>query len=525
MKVFLLKQRVVAALIITALSFGCANSGAPKKDAIEAKGKDFSALARSRAVEVSADSYVGAHVVPLREADERSEAALAVNVTLRQRGTLGQIVSTLTELTPVAVRIGTEPAPLKGGGRKPVAQTPEDLELPLLLPSAGPLQTVDVSYEGTLRGLLDHIAVSSGYGWDYDAASNTVTFTRFMVRTFTLLSAPGRVEYDSQITNKSRESSNSGIGGSGVNATVVTADTSSQTAQSNTVNYRFDVWTDTEKVVKALLSSEGAVVGNQAAGTLTVRDFAENVRQIGRYIAETNRRLSRQVAVSVNVWALEVTDENEAGLNLQGIFTNSDVSVIAGNLANMGGSNTASATVVSGRLKDSGGVLKALKQWGDAVQVTSGGGLVMSNQPVPIQAIQRTAYLAGSSASQSDYGQTTELTPGEVTTGFTATIIPHILDRRRVILQYNLNLSTLDELTEFSTSDLTIQLPKTSTRAFSQRSQMQMGQTLVLAGFQDETQSLAKSLGLFNMGRSAGYSKTLLVVTISVEAAGGGTED
>ncbi|MCI7568959.1 MAG: pilus assembly protein [Desulfovibrio sp.] len=525
MKVFLLKQRVVAALIITALSFGCAHSGAPKKDAIEAKGKDFSALARSRAVEVSADSYVGAHVVPLREADERSEAALAVNVTLRQRGTLGQIVSTLTELTPVAVRIGTEPAPLKGGERKPVAQTPEDLELPLLLPSAGPLQTVDVSYEGTLRGLLDHIAVSSGYGWDYDAASNTVTFTRFMVRTFTLLSAPGRVEYDSQITNKSRESSNSGIGGSGVNATVVTADTSSQTAQSNTVNYRFDVWTDTEKVVKALLSSEGAVVGNQAAGTLTVRDFAENVRQIGRYIAETNRRLSRQVAVSVNVWALEVTDENEAGLNLQGIFTNSDVSVIAGNLANMGGSNTASATVVSGRLKDSGGVLKALKQWGDAVQVTSGGGLVMSNQPVPIQAIQRTAYLAGSSASQSDYGQTTELTPGEVTTGFTATIIPHILDRRRVILQYNLNLSTLDELTEFSTSDLTIQLPKTSTRAFSQRSQMQMGQTLVLAGFQDETQSLAKSLGLFNMGRSAGYSKTLLVVTISVEAAGGGTED
>ena len=112
-----------------------------------------------------------------------------------------------------------------------------------------------------------------------------------------------------------------------------------------------------------------------------------------------------------------------------------------------------------------------------------------------------------------------------MTTGFTATIIPHILDRRRVVLQYNLNLSTLDELTEFSTKDLSIQLPKTSTRAFSQRSQMQLGQTLVLAGFQDETQSLAKNLGLFNLGRSADYGKTLLVVTISVEAAGGGTED
>ena len=515
-------HRIIAALQIGALSFGCAHSGAPDRDAIEAKGKDFSALARARAVEVSADSYVGAHVVPLKESD-RSEAALAVNVTLRQRGTLGQIVSTLTELTPVSVRIGAEPAPLKDA--RPATRAPEDPELSLLLPSVGPLQTVDISYEGTLRGLLDHIAVSSGYGWDYDAASNTVTFTRFMVRTFTLLSAPGSVEYDSQITNKSRQSSNSGIGGSGVNATVVTADTSSQTAQSNNVNYRFDVWSDTEKVVKALLSGEGAVVGNQAAGTLTVRDFAENVRQIGRYISETNRRLSRQVAVSVNVWALEVTDDNEAGLNLQGMFANNDVSIVAGSLSNLGGSNTASATVVSGKLKDSGGVLKALKQWGDAVQVTSGGALAMSNQPVPIQAIQRTSYLAGSSSSQTDYGQTTELTPGEVTTGFTATIIPHILDRRRVVLQYNLNLSTLDELTEFSTKDLSIQLPKTSTRAFSQRSQMQMGQTLVLAGFQDETQSLAKSLGLLNLGRSAGYGKTLLVVTISVEAAGGGTED
>lgn len=513
--------RIFAVLLIALAFAGCTHKGAPNSDSVEAKGKDFAGLTRSRAVEISADSYVGAHVVPLREVNQ-SEAPLAVHVTLRQRGTLSQLVATLTEMTPVAVRIGAEPAPLKDAAPRPAA---DELELPLLPPVSGPSEIVDVSYEGSLRGLLDHIAVSSGYGWDYDAASNTVTFTRFIVRTFTLLSAPGAVEYDSQITNKSKESSNSGIGGSGVNSTVVTADTSSQTSQSNRVGYRFDVWKDTEKVVKALLSSEGAVVGNQAAGTLTVRDFAEKVRQIGSYIAHTNRRLSRQVAVSVNVWALEVTDENEAGLNLQGMFANSDVSVIAGSLANMGGSNTASATVVSGKLKDSGGVLKALKQWGNAVQVTSGGGLVMSNQPVPIQAIQRTAYLAGSSASQSDYGQTTELTPGEVTTGFTATIIPHILDRRRVILQYNLNLSTLDELTEFSTSDLTIQLPKTSTRAFSQRSQMQMGQTLVLAGFQDETQSLAKSLGLFNLGRSAGYGKTLLVVTISIEAAGGGTGD
>ena len=54
---------------------------------------------------------------------------------------------------------------------------------------------------------------------------------------------------------------------------------------------------------------------------------------------------------------------------------------------------------------------------------------------------------------------------------------------------------------------------------------MQMGQTLVLAGFQDQSQKLANSLGLLNFGRGAKYGKTLLVITIEVEAAGGGTED
>ena len=132
-----------------------------------------------------------------------------------------------------------------------------------------------------------------------------------------------------------------------------------------------------------------------------------------KYIADINKRLSRQVALTVHVWALEVTDTNEAGIDMQVLFANDDVSVVAGSLASLGSSSSASATIVNGKLKNSTGVLRALKAWGNATQVTSGGGLVLSNQPVPIQAIKRIAYLAGSSASQSDYGQTTEITPGK----------------------------------------------------------------------------------------------------------------
>lgn len=516
-------------IFLGVMLFGCAHKSAPDQELIEGKGRDFTTLSRSRAVDVVAEPYVGVKAVPIR-ADEQSQAALNTRVTLRKRGTLSDIAATIADMTPLTVQVGADPAPLTGGQKKSDGQSgsgDSGLALPDLLdvPAGGTLRMLNISYEGPLRGLLEHVAIASGYGWDFDSRTNTVVFSRLSVRTFTLLGIPGAKKYTDQISNKSRETTRSSIGGSNVNQTVATADTSSQTAQSNTTEYRFDIWADTEKAVKALLSAEGSVVGNQAAGTITVRDRAENVRQIASYIAETNKRLSRQIALLINVWALEVSDENEAGLDLQAIFANNDVSIVAGSLSALGGPGTARATIVSGKLKDSRGVLKALKQWGNATQATSGGGLVVSNQPLSAQAIHKTNYIAGSSTSQSDYGQTTEITPGEVTTGFSMTVIPHILERRRVLLQYTINLVLLDELKEYSTKDLAIQLPKTSTRAFTQRSSMQMGQTLVLAGFQDQSQKLANSLGLLNFGRGTKYGKTLLVVTMQLEAAGGGTED
>lgn len=513
--------------VILALS-ACAHKGAPEQEQIEAKGRDFTHLSRSRAVDVVAEPYVGVKAVPIRE-DEQSQAALNTHVILRKRGTLASIATSIGDLTPLSVQVGADPAPLGKGKEKGGSGSGSgSLDLPDLLavPGSGSSRIINISYEGPLRGLLDDVAIASGYGWDFDPRTGTIIFSRLQVRTFTLLGAPGKREFKDQITNKSRETTRSSIGGSNINQTVATSDTTSQTAQSNTTNYAFDIWADTEKAVKSMLSSEGSVVGNQAAGTITVRDRADNVRQVGLYIADVNKRLSRQVALTVHVWALEVTDENEAGLDLQVLFANDDVSIVAGSLSTLANAtSTATATIVSGKLKNSSGILKALKEWGNATQVTSGGGLILSNQPVPITAIKRIAYLAGSSASHTDYGQTTEITPGEVTTGFAMTVVPHILDRRRVLLQYTIHLTSLDEMEEFTTSDLTVQLPKTSTRAFSQRSTLQMGQTLVLAGFQDQAQKIANALGLFNIGRSGEYAKTLLVITIEVEAAGGGTED
>ncbi len=532
-------SRCVLLLFILVLAAGGCAKKTAQTDSIERQGEKFREQSRSRTVDVVGEPYLGAKATPLRS---MASPALSKQITLRRRGTLTSIAAAISELASLPVQVASEQEDL--GKKSAPAVSPESSHTPVHAPApptgvnmeleallavpggsgSGAVGTGDgrqlsVSYEGTLRGLLDHVAMLSGYGWDYDAKSNMVVFARMMVRTFTILGAPGKVSYENKLTNKSKDSAPSGVGGSRVNQTVATADTSSQTAQANTTSWSFDIWADTEKAVKALLTPKGSVVSNQAAGTITVRDTPESLRHVNTYVDELNSRLSRQVALTIQVWSLNITDNTEAGINLQSLFQNNDVSVVVGNLASTGDLNTAAATIVTGKLKDSSAMLKALRQWGKAAQVTSAGGLVMSNQPVPAMAIERHAYLAGVGKSQTDYSQTTEVTPGEVTTGFSMTVIPHILDQRRVILQYNINLSSLDEMKEFKTSDVTIELPQVSTRAFSQRTTMKMGQTLVLSGFEKESRDTNTSVGLFNSSRKAQYGKTLLVITIEVESA------
>ena len=64
-----------------------------------------------------------------------------------------------------------------------------------------------------------------------------------------------------------------------------------------------------------------------------------------------------------------------------------------------------------------------------------------------------------------------------------------------------------------------VQLPQVSTRSFAQRSTMKMGQTLVLAGFEQSRQTANNAVGIFNAGRDGEYGKTLLVITIELESA------
>ena len=518
-----------ALLAILPNLFACASRDvqAPSREQIEAHRDELNARARARTFTETSAPYLQGRLVSLAH-DVRDSALLQTRVTLKQKGTLAEIAASLSRLAPVSAQVASPedialPASPQASPAVPGLEglLPDDAASIANIASLAPLPTgyLDISYTGSLAGLLDTIASMSGYGWDWEEKRSRITFSVMQVRTFVVEAPVGEVGWESQVSNKSREQRTTNLGtGSSINTTVTGGDTSTQTAQTNTTRARLDVWKDVETTVRGLLSKAGTARVNPASGTITVRDSYARLEAVRAYIDEVNERLSRQIALCVRVWALEVNDASNAGINLQALFSSPDVAISAGTAAATA-SSLASVSVLKGSLKGSSAALEAMKEWGNATQLTSASGLVTNNQPFPVQAVRRHAYLAGMTMSTSEYSQTSEITPGEVTTGFAMTIIPHILPDRHVLLQYNITLSSLEDMTTIERDTILVQLPQVSTRSFSQRTRLKSGQTLVLAGFEQDTEQAAESLGLLNAGKSNDASKTLLVVTIELEGA------
>ncbi len=529
----LLPARLLPLLVLIFCLFmlaGCASRevSAPTPEEVKAASADFDRHLGRSTFEASDAPYVSGHLVPL-QSDKLDTALMRTRVTLRQKGSLEDIAASLSKLAPVTVHVAREgdtgsaghDTPALSGNALSASSLSQDEAalLPDLLPASISLpDLLDISYSGTLRGLLELIASQSGYGFDYDEQAKSVTFSAMQVRTFVLSALTGQIAWESSISNKSRGTKTTSQNSSNINSTVSGGDSQGETAQTNTTKTALDIWADTEKSVRMLLSKEGTCSVNQAAGTITVRDTYARMRIIEKCISQINARLERQVAMRVHVYALEVNDTSSFNAGMKALFTSPDAIVEAGAAA-QAASDMAGVSIVKGSLAGSAGFLEALNKWGRATQLTSASGLVLNNQPFPVQAIRRHAYLAGMTRSTTQYDQSTEITPGEVTTGFAMTIVPHVLPDSHVLLQYSITLSSLEGMTNIEKDNVYVQLPQVATRAFSQRTRLKRGQTLMLAGFEQDAQEAQNSVGFLHAGRSADAKKTLLVISIELEGA------
>ncbi len=364
---------------------------------------------------------------------------------------------------------------------------------------------ISMNYVGTLKGALDALASQTNY--HYFITKNDINWSAFQTKTFDISFMPGASNY---LVGQEHKSNNNNqytdSNGSPVNQL--------NDQQFSNLEGQLSVWHDLERTINQLKSKEGRVVVSESTTSVTVNDHPSNVNAISKYISDLNKKLSRQVAIKVQVLEIMLNKNFNYGVNWNLLFSalNTHFSVIGspGNATNiiadnLIGSNTNSAITRFGAGGSEGTdvVVNALSQQGRVRVVTEPEVITLNNQMAAIRITKSIGYIESISQTNSQIFSTNSVTPGSITDGFTLYLLPKI-QSNKVYLQISSTIANLDRLEKVSTEPANlenqqsnsttvvtprsvqyqaIQVPTLSQKSFNQRSLINSGSTLIIAGY------------------------------------------
>lgn len=554
----------IAFLIAIATLAGCTAPTQQVKsietEVTTAKAKAEQMLTRRvEPVETSPVSYSDQSWIPLRKVeriarDEASAKADTVQIEINQRfASLNEVAGVISSLTGLPVYLGSDIPTATGataGAAATGAPVPAGMPFPTNAPggvmptplpagiggmpavgATGPITAnspFTANYSGSLSGFMNLTSAFYGVNWKGEAQG-----LRFFVmdsKTYRIAALPG----DTRLNSSVDSSSNASGGGTGAGASSGGTQTGTSTNSTGVGFSRLSVWSALESGIKQMLSTGGRVIASPATGTITVTDTPSVLARVTEYINGQNSALNRQVSVNVRVLSVELTDGDNYGINWDAVYSNlasasnpfSVALKTAFPVASGAGNIIISAPATSAsRWAGSSAMISALSTQGRVSELTSSTLVTLNNQPAPVNVGRRVSYLASSSTTQTpNVGATTSLTPGIVQTGFSMTLVPHIIDGKEMLLQYSLDLSSLLRLSTITSGTSSIQAPDISTSNFIQRVRIQSGETLVVAGFdQDNLSAVSNGIGSAESAalgsRDGTRKRTMLVVLIQPNIA------
>lgn len=391
-----------------------------------------------------------------------------------------------------------------------------------------------IHYSGDLKGLLDQLSIALDAKWSYDALTNTVRFLRIETKVFTLATLPGDA------------STAAAVGGDEQTVQGQKGSTLRVSGAKVTTQFRNDltVWKSVGEAIQSMLSPAGKLTLSPATGTVVVRDRYNNVDAVAAYLQQINSRLQLAVQVNVTVYRIGLNHGDNRGIDWNIMYNT------LGRMANRVGATIATphnpivgatslilnAPSVNSEGKPSlfGGsqfFLQALSTLGHTSVVTHTSVYTTNNQPAPVKVVNDQSYLAEttslytsgvSSGNTGVVGAGATLTPGSVETGFSMQVLPSVQpDGHHMLLQLAISDSTLNSLDSVSSGGNSIQLPNVTARETMQRAWLQSGQTLVLAGFDDnEADSttktpFGKTTWAFGGNRNIQHMRDAIVIVIT----------
>ncbi len=405
------------------------------------------------------------------------EAADGVTLISNRPITLFEIGDMINKTTSLGVRYASqmeESVKSEASGNKP---SPETVGADWATPDK-----MLVSYRGPLSGLLNEVSSRFGIWWKYE--KKEVHFYKYITKTFVLYSLPTKPSLSVSVGG----SQSSGGGSSSV---------------SQSTSAEIELWSKIEEGINAIIGEGAKLTTSPSDGTITLTATPSDIKKVAKYVNEQNMRLSRQVAVSVKILQVSLTDNDTYGLDLKATFGDGVTTLGIAGSSSVATSEQALANGISwGVLKknwSADAAVKALSERDTTTLVTSGTVTTMNNKPAPIQVTQKQNYIAemtktnsGTDGNNYDISVTTE----EVETGFTMDVLPRILEHGRLLVMFNMTLSDLVSLDKVEFGDESdnqyIQNPKVETRGFTQEVALTSGESLILTGFEKVTSTTNK---------------------------------
>ncbi len=461
--------------------------------------------------------------------------------------TLGQIAAKISSMTGIPVDAEESERGGAGGAAVSSASSFSGGALPppppallgqLAQTASAPLS---LHYTGPLSGLLDAVAAKEGVWWHF--RDGRIVFFRTETKTFSVPALAWNTQAMGSIIASAGANANGGSSGSGAMPAMSTAATGgSAGANSNTstgstsiVNSSsVNVWSGLQKIAQTVAGPGAQVIADAATGSITVTGTPPQVRHMQEWVQGLARQLSRQVAITVHVYDVQVTNEQNYGFNPSVAFNSlgkkygftvqgapMPTPVSGQTPFSLGASILSSATGALGQWSGTQAAVQALATLGNVSQVFEQSAVTLNGQPAPIQVAQQVGYLASSSSTQTaNVGTTNGLTPGTVTTGFTAMFLPRVVDGK-ILLGMNMTISSLLSIQTVSSGGASIQVPSVSSSTFQQSVSLKPGQTLLLTGFkQNNGQTTHNGVGspympMLGGGADANTKNQMIAIVIT----------
>ncbi|WP_310622229.1 PilN family type IVB pilus formation outer membrane protein [Flexibacterium corallicola] len=506
------------------------------------KATDISWIQKVAGVYIGSDGVRNERGTPLPARYERESG---IFISREDPFTLREIATFITQHTQIPVILATADKSAFGGASSPIDTNatsempsgpvpqgfPMDTGLAALtnptsvMGSSGKsddeMQTVQLNYKGALSGLLNIVSANYNLSWRYDG--ETVVFDSVLTRTYDIPALPSVASMQFDLASNSQTSADSG----GV--------TSGQSAGTKSTS---DVWTELDKGLASIIpeNSGQSFSVSMATGVVTVTADPNTQKRVASYLKIINDRLSQQVALSVKVYTVSVTDTDDFDIDIGAVVEaagkyglaigNAGTTTSVPSVAGAGGSGLGWAILnPNNRTNGSNLLLKALSSKGDVSVVTTASVTTLNGIPVPLQVGEQRDYVRSVQVTTTEEGTESSIEPGTVSAGFNLQLLPRVDRSGDLLLQYGITISELtganDGFDTFESNGTSVQLRRLNQRNLVQHAKIPNGSTLVLAGF-EQVSAAGKMSGtgsprfqLLGGSRASSLKKEIVVISIT----------